>query len=196
MSDLRLKEKKKSFFKSPLLYLGIIFVVVVMSLTVTYYAFLQPKLYNSQKYGFSFKYPKSWIEEDLSKAGLEKYLVARVKNENTKATFQVKTEEVEKPGAFNTEELLKKIDESMHKEFENFEKHSSRDVLVSSRKALEYVYSYSYKNESGETKKTQQKMIVLTKDKRLYYLIGQSPQDQFSKSERSFDQIINSFKIN
>lgn len=189
----KIPSKKKSF---KLFYpvAGVILIVAV--LTGAYFLFPQNKVYKNEKYSFSFTYPKKWKEEDLAQSGLDKYLVARIRDEETNASFQVRIEELEKSSTFKIDDLIKELDEKMSKELENFKKISSKGIKVNNRNDIEYIYSYTYKTESGETRISKQKLVILATTDKVFYLVGQAKEDRFSKVEKQFNQIIKSFKIN
>ncbi|OIP23437.1 hypothetical protein AUJ93_01080 [bacterium CG2_30_33_46] len=160
------------------------------------YFSLGQKVYINQKYGFSLIYSFDWKEKDLAKSGLDNYLAFKIENEKYKAFFQVMVEEKKEKINISYDELAKRMNDSMPKELENFQKISSRKILIDKKEALEYKYQYTYKTESGEKRETKQVMVIFVNLNKIYYLTGQSPQSSFSHVEQEFNKIVKSFKIN
>ena len=168
--------------------------MLVIGLTV---AIITLTLFNQEKTfandQFAFTIPSGWTQDDLEKGDLDKLMIVRVRQNDPKATFHVRT--IKDSGNTDLSALPKQLRSSFKSGVKNFEELKISPQKIDGYEALRYEYKYEDVTASGQIFVTQQEMVIIPVGNKIYYLVGQAKEEDYSKVRDKIQKIFTSFNF-
>ena len=180
-----MKRTNKKIIVGSLLIIGLTVVIVTLTL------FNQKETFANED--FSFTIPSGWTQDDLEKGDLDKLLIIRFRQKDPKATFHVRT--IKSGTATDLSALPKQLRSSFKNEVKNFEELKTGFQKIDGYEALRYEYKYEDLNASGKTFVTHQEMVITPVGDKIYYLVGQAKEEDYSKVRDKIQKIFDSFNF-
>lgn len=154
--------------------------------------------YQNDDLGIKIDWPDNFQTTILTDADKESGIIFKIERSRPEAQIFLRYEGDLGPIRFTGKTILdylvETIDRTYPRRFLDYYKEDQREFVLAGQKATEF--AFTYESPDGEIR-IRQRYIVVVKDEEniAFFLSFQAPEKEFSKSEKDFDRIINSFEF-
>lgn len=206
MICLGMYQEKRKFF----LFGGLIFVVIFFVCGGIWFYKTQHRqplfeeslpgdeweIHTDNSIGIKFEYPLLFKTRDLDESDQKAGVVFRAIRDIPNALFSLRVEKDLGPLKITEgsilEALISMVNRYYPDRFPEYSKEKYDEIILANEKAA--LFEFTYLGEDGKTR-IKQRLVIVVKDNTAYYLSAQAPEKDFSKAEKDFDQVINSFEF-
>lgn len=141
-------------------------------------------------------YPETFVKDKISGEDKKARIVFRITKSNPPALFSLRYEDglgfLKTFGGKDVlTNLVAEVGRRYPDRFPSYTKEGYEDITLANEKAAKF--NFTYTGSDGKTK-IRQHLVIVVRGETAYYLSCQAPENEFSKSEKDFDKIINSFE--